>query len=109
MAADREGRRRAWARLGELDADGFGSFAAFGDVDDDALAFIEPGQPRALQRRGVHKHVLATAVAHDKAKPLQRVVPLHRALLLRAGFERRLIVAAASTARARTRTRRPRR
>jgi hypothetical protein len=28
--------------LGELDADGFGAFAAFGDVNEDALAFVEP-------------------------------------------------------------------
>ena len=69
--------------------------------------------PARCSARGVHEHVLATAVAHDKAEPLGRVVPLDRALLLRGRDERRLIAvpaAAASTAaRTRARTRRTRR
>jgi len=92
----------------ELDADGLGAFAALGDVDDDALALVEAHQPRALQGRGVDEHILATAVAHDKAEPLCRVVPLDRALLLRARRQRRLVIATA-TARPRAAARRTRR
>src|SRR5260221_7900970 len=38
----------------------------------------------------------SAAVAHDKAKPLGRVVPLDRALLLRARLQRRLVAVARS-------------
>src|SRR5258707_10643632 len=83
--------------LREVDADGLGALVALGDVDDDALAFVEAHQPRPLQGRGVDEHILAAAVAHDKAKPLGRVVPLDRALLLRGGRQRRLVIAATAT------------
>src|SRR5580692_8190210 len=99
--------------LSESDADGFGALAALGDVNHHPLALVEAHQPRALQRRGVHKHVLAAAVAHDKAKPLRRVVPLHRPLLLRGRLQRRLVIPTATAAThpraARTRTSRRRR
>jgi hypothetical protein len=39
----------------------------------------------------VHEKVLAAAIAHDEAKPLGRVVPLHRAVLLDRGSVSRLI------------------
>src|ERR1700684_387610 len=102
--------RPTWAGFesGEGDADGFGALAAFGDVDDDALALVEVHQPGALQRRGVDEHVLAAAVAHDMPDPLGRIVPLHRPLLLRGRHQRRLIVAA-TAARAWPRTRGARR
>ncbi len=35
--------------LGETDPDGFGTFAAFGDVDQHALPFIEGGDPGSLE------------------------------------------------------------
>src|SRR5205807_8798297 len=75
--------------LGEADGGGFRTFRALGDIDDDALSLIERGQPRPLQRGGVHEHVLAAAVAHDKAEALGRVVPLDRAVLRRGRLERR--------------------
>ncbi len=37
------------------------------------LPFGQAGQPRLLNRADVHKHILATIVAHDKAKALLRV------------------------------------
>ena len=47
--------------LGEADPDRFGTLAAFGDVDQHALAFIEGADPRALEHRGVDEGVLAAA------------------------------------------------
>src|SRR5689334_6835272 len=93
-----KGGRATWPASGQLDlgqADccGFRPLAAFGDIDDDALAFVEPHQPGPLQRRGMHEHVLAAAIAHDKAEPLHRVVPLDGAALLRGHLERRTLAA----------------
>src|SRR5438067_13675529 len=81
--------RKCQALLGEADGGGFRTFRALGDIDDDALSLIERGQPRPLQRGGVHEHVLAGAVAHDKAEALGRIVPLDRAVLRRGRLERR--------------------
>src|SRR5437762_737458 len=81
--------RKCQALLGEADGGGFRTFRALGDIDDDALSLIERGQPRPLQRGGVHEHVLAAAVAHDKAEALGRIVPLDRAVLRRGRLERR--------------------
>src|SRR5438067_5266178 len=104
--------RKCQALLGEADGGGFRTFRALGNIDDDALSLIERGQPGPLQRRGVHEHVLAAAVAHDKAEPLHRVVPLDGAALLRGHLERRTLAAARAAARTKTaagsRPRRPR-
>jgi hypothetical protein len=40
---------------------------------------------------GVHEKVFAATIAHDETKPLGRVVPLHRAVLLDRGSVGRLI------------------
>src|SRR5438067_3862541 len=81
--------RKCQALLGEADGGGFRTFRALGDIDDDALSLIGRGQPRPLQRGGVHEHVLAAAVAHYKAEALGRIVPLARAVLRRGRLERR--------------------
>src|SRR6202007_2978624 len=41
--------------------------------------------PRAVQRRSVHKDILAAPIRSDKAKPLHGIVPLDRAGLLDGG------------------------
>ncbi len=79
---------RAQPGSDEADGGGFGALVAFGDVDDDTLAFVEPVEAGALQRRGVHKHILAAAIADDKAKALDRIVPLDRAGFLDGGTDR---------------------
>src|SRR5579884_1139670 len=99
-------RRRPSADSRDADADGFGAFAAFGDVDDDALALVEAYQAGALQGGSVHEHVLAAAVAHDEAEPLGGIVPLDRAALLHARPGRRLGAEAAAGARRPRRRRR---
>src|SRR5437763_8631161 len=81
--------RECQAPLGEADGGGFRTFKALGDIDNDALSLVERGQPGPLQRGGVHEHVLAAAVAHDKAKALGRVVPLDGAVLRRGRLQRR--------------------
>src|SRR5437762_9175212 len=81
--------RKCQAALGEADGGGFRTFRALSDIDDDALSLVERGQPGPLQRGGVHEHVLAAAVAHDKAEALGRIVPLDRAVLRRGRLERR--------------------
>src|SRR5437667_5927544 len=83
---------------GEADGGGFGALVALGDVDDDALAFVEPHEAGPLQRRGMDEHVLAAAVADDEAEPLGRVVPLDRAVLLHRRFQDRPVGARRETA-----------
>src|SRR5579862_62050 len=90
---------------GEADGGGFRALVALGDVDDDALAFVEPGEAGALERGGMHEDVLAAAVANDETEALGRVIPLDRAGLLHRRFEDRPV----GGARREPRSRRPRR
>ena len=48
--------------------------------------FQKIGEAAAIERRGVHENVFATAVPNDKSKPLIGVVPLHRTDLLDGGL-----------------------
>src|ERR1700730_3590389 len=75
--------------LSETDPGGLRPLVTFGDIDDDALAFIERGEACPLQGRGMDEHILAAAIAHDEAEALHGIVPLDRAALLAARFERR--------------------
>src|SRR5689334_21828193 len=86
--------RECQAPLGEADGGGFRTFKALGDIDNHALTLVERGQPGPLQRRGVHEHILAAAVAHDKAEALGRVVPLDGAVLRRGRLQRRPLAGA---------------
>src|ERR1700731_5237031 len=74
--------------LGEADPDGFGAFAALGDVDQHSLTFIEGGDPGSLEPRGVDESILAAIVANDEAEPLLGIEPLHRAGFLDSRFGR---------------------
>jgi len=72
-------RRSAAPRvyLRQTDPDGLWTFAAFGDIHDHTLAFVERADPGPLERRGVDKRVLAALVANDKSKALLGIEPLH--------------------------------
>src|SRR3984893_8531194 len=74
--------------LSEADPDGFGAFAALGDVDQHSLTFIEGGDPGSLEHRGVDESILAAIVANDEAEPLLGIEPLHRAGFLDGRFGR---------------------
>src|SRR5438270_3433409 len=65
--------------LGETNPDGFGAFAALGNVDHHTLPLIEGGDPGSLEHRGMDESILATIVANDEAEPLLGIEPLHRA------------------------------
>src|SRR5271155_1297697 len=58
------------------------SLAAFDHVDGYALAFPQLGDTGPVQRRGMHKNVLAATVPHDESEPFIGGVELHRADLL---------------------------
>src|SRR5271165_798865 len=73
------GQRPPKPALGEPDPDGFRAFAALGNVDQHALAFIEGGDTGSLEHGGVHESVLPAFVANDEAKALLGIEPLHRA------------------------------
>src|SRR6202043_617351 len=62
--------------LGEADPNGFRAFAALGNVDHHALAFIEGRDPGSLEYRGVHESILPAFVADDEAKALLGIEPL---------------------------------
>jgi hypothetical protein len=66
----------------EPDVDGLRSLATLDHIDGYSLAFRQIGEAAAIERRGMHKNVLATAVPDDESKPLIGVVPFHRAKLL---------------------------
>src|SRR5437868_6721997 len=74
--------------LGETDPDGFGAFAALGNVDHHTLSFVEDGDPGSLEHRGMDESILAAIVANDEAEPLLGIEPLHRAGLLDGRFGR---------------------
>src|ERR1700730_11160013 len=82
-------RRRGCSALCHADPDGFGAFAALGDVDQHALAFSEGADAGALQHRSVHKGILAAALANNEAEAFLRVEPLDRAHLFDSSLERR--------------------
>src|SRR5207244_12963691 len=67
----------------------FRAFAALGDVDQHALAFIEGADARALQHRSVDKRIFAAAFANNEAETLLCVEPLDRAHLFDSSLERR--------------------
>src|SRR5690348_86965 len=75
--------------LCEAHSDRLGPFAAFGDVDQHTLTFIEGGDARALQDRGVHERVLAAFVAHDEPEALLSIEPFHGSCFLDAGLRQR--------------------
>src|SRR5271170_126879 len=60
-------------------------------VDRDLLALRQAGDPRAVQRRSVHKDVFAAPIRGDEAKSLHGVVPLDRTGLLDSGSDGRRI------------------
>src|SRR5260370_32365776 len=74
--------------LGETDPDGFGAFAALGNVDQHTLACIEGGDSGSFEHRGMDKSILAPVVTNDEAEPLLGVEPLHRAGFLDGRFGR---------------------
>src|SRR5260370_13688682 len=74
--------------LGETDPDGFGAFAALGNVDQHTLAFIKGGDSGSFEHRGMDKSILAPVVTNDEAEPLLGVEPLHRARFLDGRFGR---------------------
>src|SRR5260370_16825328 len=74
--------------LGETDPDGFGAFAALGNVDQHTLAFIEGGDSGSFEHRGMDKSILASVVTNDEAEPLLGIEPLHRAGFLDGRFGR---------------------
>src|SRR5215472_4929479 len=65
--------------LGETDLDGFGAFAALGNVDKDALTLIEGADPGSLEHRRVNESVLSAVVANDEAEALLGIKPLYSA------------------------------
>jgi hypothetical protein len=50
-----------------------------GHIKGAALPLAEAHDPGASQRRGMHEDVLAATMRDDEAKPLGKVVPVHRA------------------------------
>src|SRR5437764_1510967 len=85
------GRRVYGSTSNEPNVERLRSLAAFDHVDGYALAFPQLGDTGAVQRRGMHKNVLAAAVPHDEAEPFIGGVELHRADLLDRGLVGRCI------------------
>src|SRR6185369_15355101 len=53
--------------------------AVLGGVEGDLLALAQPAQPGALERGGVHEHVLAAVVRLNEAEAFLVVVEFHSA------------------------------
>src|SRR2546429_7394680 len=70
----------------EPDADRLRSLVAFDHVYSYPLAFRQLAQAGSVERRGMHKNVLAAAIPDNEPEPFIGVVPFHRADLLDGGL-----------------------
>src|SRR5258708_16912190 len=70
--------RSGWPDLDQPYPCGFRPLAALGDIEENAISFIEGREPGWRESRDVDECVLSTTIPSDEAKALVDIEPLHR-------------------------------